>query len=152
MLAWRPLTQRCRRAFPLSHNYFSSLENFPGTSLPLLSLAVHNAGNMDTERETSDGLLYFGHRPIYKPQNTKLNYAHRQTNKTYKQQNTQNKYQQTDKNKTKKNKNNTKQKQKRRKTKQKTRGPNSYIEIMRQRHGEREGGRARQTDRQTETD
>ena len=46
----------------------------------------------------------------------------------------------------------TKQKQKRRKTKQKTRGPNSYIEIMRQRHREREGGRARQTDRQGLTD
>ena len=39
--------------------------------------------------QTSDGLSYFGDRPIYKPQNTKLNYAHRQTNKTYKQQNTQ---------------------------------------------------------------
>ena len=43
------------------------------------------------QRETSDFrcILYFGHRPIYKPQNTKLNYAHRQTDKTYKQQNTQ---------------------------------------------------------------
>ena len=39
----------------------------------------------ERERErlqTSDDLLYFGHRPIYKPHNTKLNYAHRQTNKT----------------------------------------------------------------------
>ena len=52
---------------------------------------------------------------IYKPQNTQLNYAHRQTNKTYKQQNTQtNKtYQQTTNNK------------------QKESGPNSHTEKMR---------------------
>ena len=76
----------------------------------------------ERERErlqTSDGLLYFGHRPIYKPQNTKLNYAHRQTNKTYKQQNTQTN--KTDINKQTTNKNN----------KQKKSGPNSHTEIMR---------------------
>ena len=53
------------------------------------------------------------------PQNTKLNYAHRQTNKTYKQQNTQT--YKTDINKQTTNKNN----------KQKKSGPNSRTEIMR---------------------
>ena len=49
--------------------------------------------------QTSDGLLYFGHRPIYKPHNTKLNYAHRQTNKiqTAKHTDKQDRYQQTNK-------------------------------------------------------
>ena len=67
--------------------------------------------------QTSDGLLYFGHRPKYKPQYTKLNSAHRQTNKTYKQQNTQT-------NKTDINKQTTNNKQKKS-------GPNSHTEIMR---------------------
>ena len=68
--------------------------------------------------QTSDGLLYFGHRPIYKPQNTKLNYAHRQTNKTYKKQNTQTN--KTDINKQTNNK--QKQQTKERPTKTVTRG------------------------------
>ena len=74
------------------------------------------------ERETSDfrWLLYLGHRPIYKPQNTKLNYALRKINKTYKKQDKQDKYQQTNKKQTKK----------RRKTKQKKSGT-SHTEIMR---------------------
>ena len=74
--------------------------------------------NVNTKSKTSDGLLYFGHKPIYKPQNTKLNYAHKQTNKIYKQQNTQT------------NKTNIDKQTKRRKS-----GRNSHTEIMR--HGGR---------------
>ena len=82
---------------------------------------------------TSDGLLYFGHRPIYKPQNTKLNYAHKQTNKIYKQQNTQ-------KNKTNIDKQTNKQ------TKRRKSGPNSHTEIMRH-----YGGRWRQSNKVQES-
>ena len=45
--------------------------------------AVQREGRGEGRRKTSDGLLHFGHRPKYKPQYTKLNSAHRQTNKTY---------------------------------------------------------------------
>ena len=44
--------------------------------------AVQREGRGEGRRKTSDGLLHFGHRPIYtNPKTQKLNYAHRQTNK-----------------------------------------------------------------------
>ena len=81
--------------------------------MPGVPLRLYQSEERERERErvqTSDGLLYLGHRPKYKPQNTKLNYAHRQTNKTYKKQDTQtnDKYQQTKKQKREEKQNKTK--------------------------------------------
>ena len=86
--------------------------------------------------------MYFGHRPIYKPQNTKLNYAQRQTNKTYKQQNTQT-------SKTDINKQINKQQAKG--ERQTDRQTEPQTDRQRQRQRETDAETDRQTDRQTES-
>ena len=78
--------------------------------------------------QTSGGLLYFGRMPIYKPQNTKLRYAHKQIRYTNSQTHRQTRQISTNK-----------------QTKRRKSGPNSHTEIM------RHGGRWRQSNKAQES-